>query len=39
VAENIIGLMGRSGEAYDHWLRRSFMAARRALVANEQGEA
>jgi hypothetical protein len=30
--------MNKSGESYQHWARRSFMAARRALVASEQGE-
>jgi hypothetical protein len=37
-AENLLGLMNKSGESYQHWARRSFMAARRALVASEQGE-
>jgi hypothetical protein len=35
--ENIAGLFLKSGPAYDHWMRRSFMAARRRLL-DAQGD-
>jgi hypothetical protein len=38
-AANIVAMREKRGELYTHWLRRSFMAYRRALVASEQGEA
>jgi hypothetical protein len=39
VEANVLGLMGKSGDAYTHWVRRSYMAAKRTLVASEQSEA
>ncbi len=38
VAANVSQLMAREGPFYDHWARRSFMAARRLILEHSTGQ-
>jgi hypothetical protein len=38
VRDNVSQLMDRKGPYYDHWARRSFMAARRLILEHSAGQ-